>query len=323
MLAPTTTRSVGFAALFSTALLVLAASPALAQDESKALDEPPEAPFERHVLYYSSALASGVNPLGLASISRMGYRLNLFDSDNALLGDTFVSVALAPYVSPAFARGGLEVKLKPLAVLELTAIYDLISYFGNFGHVQSFDSPTEDASDDRLDEREAQGLNNAIGGSMLTLQSLLQAKVGPIAVRSFVKGFFIDMDLPAGDTVFYEPSLDILVPDDGLTLSTDTDLLVVSPSGFTLGLRHTFIRPLFDDDDFREGESTEDPNGPIHRLGPLLAYKFNLDKGTHFDEPTAFLLVHWYLKHRFRAGQESSQLFPYIAFGFAFSGHVF
>ncbi len=289
-------------------------------EEAEVKDEPA---FKRHVFFFTLASAASVNPEGFAVINTIGYRLNLFDSDSPLLGDTYASVALAPYATPAFARGGIEVKVKPLAVLELMARVDQVGYFGNFGNVQSFKTPTAEAGDDDRDAGEARGDNASRSGTMFTLQALAQAKVGPIAVRHFFKVISTDLDLPAGDTAYYDPSLDMLVPDGGLVINTDSDLLFVSEQGLTLGLRHTFISPQFDKADFLPGESTQDPNGPVHRLGPLIAYKFNTDKGTRFDEPTAFALVHWYLAHRYRAGQDSSALIPYVALGFAFSGHLF
>jgi hypothetical protein len=277
--------------------------------------------FDRHVVFYKTAIANTQNPLGLASVSEIGYRYNLFDSDNVLLGDTHAALTFAPYLTPAFTSVGLKFKLKPLALLELSARYDVVNYFGNFGNLQSFESPNEPYDDDTLDERESKGLNKAANGSTFTLETLVQAKVGSIAARTAIKTIFTDFDL-ADDSVHYMPSLDVLVPSQGMTLSVDSDLLYVGDSGFTAGIRHTLIQPFYNDDDFLTGESKENINGPIHRLGTLLAYKFSKDKGTLFDEPTAFMLLQWYLKHRHRAGQDSSQLLPYFAVGFSFSGHI-
>ena len=304
-------------------------APALSQTgdsekgDSASEGEVSAAPFKRHIVFYKTALAHSQNPLGLASVSEIGYRLNLFDSDNILLGDTHAALSFAPYLTPAFSRLGLKLKVKPIALLELAARYDVINYFGNFGLLQSFSSPLESYDDDRLEEREAQGLNKAASGDMVTLEALLQAKVGSFAARSAFKAYLTNLDLPEDETVHYMASLDVLVPTKGMTFSIDTDALYLSDGGLTAGLRHTLVQPIYKDTDFGPLESSEkNPNGPIHRLGTLIAYKFNKDKGTHFDEPTAFLLVQWYLKHRNRAGQNSSQFLPYMALGFSFSGHI-
>ncbi len=42
--------------------------------------------------------------------------------------------------------------------------------------------------------------------------------------------------------------------------------------------------------------------------------------GAKFNTPTVFVLVQWYLKHRFRTGADTSQALPLIGVGFQMTG---
>ena len=44
--------------------------------------------------------------------------------------------------------------------------------------------------------------------------------------------------------------------------------------------------------------------------------------GVFFNNPTAILIVNWWLEHPYRTGQEVSQAVPYIVLGFAFNGDI-
>jgi hypothetical protein len=81
---------------------------------------------------------------------------------------------------------------------------------------------------------------------------------------------------------------------------------------------HHFYR----DSDFLPGEAIEDPNGPIMRLGPVLAYRFFDEPGEAFNQPTILAIVNWHLKHRWRTGLDTHQALPYIALAFSFSGEL-
>ncbi len=309
------------------------ATPAIAQDDApknaqeNAAEEPKEDPldpaFKRHVLRYQTLTLFAVNPLALANITQVGYRYMLFDSDSALLKDTYAALMLNPINTPAFSRLGLRAELKPLAVLKLTARYEFIKWFGTFDQLMPFDSPRQDASNEAREARGDNGENLDTTATALTFEALLQAKVGSIAVRSNIRSVTYDVDLRGGNQkAFYDATTDTLAPTQGTILNVDTDLLYVSGGPLTAGLRHTYVNSFFDDSDFAEGEPTTNPNTPIHRLGILMAYKLNNTKGTLYNEPTIILISQWHLKHRYRAGQEFPQAAPFTVIGFSFNGDL-
>jgi len=115
---------------------------------------------------------------------------------------------------------------------------------------------------------------------------------------------------------------DVLAPETGWLHTTDTDLLYVNGGPFTVGIRHTWLAVQYQEENFLNGESTDTENTPLHRLGPLFAYKFNNRSMTRFNQPTVFVLANWWLQHRYRTGQEISQALPYVVIGFTFNGNL-
>ena len=59
-------------------------------------------------------------------------------------------------------------------------------------------------------------------------------------------------------------------------------------------------------------------NNANMRLGALAAYTFHDGGYSSFNHPTAFITAAWNVRHRYRAGQETSQAIPFVALGFAF-----
>lgn len=58
----------------------------------------------------------------------------------------------------------------------------------------------------------------------------------------------------------------------------------------------------------------------MHRVGPFLGYTFFREDGRAFNNPTVFILVQWWLKHRFRTGVDTSQALPVLGAGFQITG---
>ena len=66
----------------------------------------------------------------------------------------------------------------------------------------------------------------------------------------------------------------------------------------------------------------------LQRMGPVISYTF-FDRGfTRFNKPTLLLITNFYLDHRYRTGQATSQVvpavfanssaIPYVVLGFSF-----
>jgi hypothetical protein len=201
------------------------------------------------------------------------------------------------------------------------------SYFGGLGILQSFPSPRAGFSDDELDRRDELPdsdpmANYSASGLEVTVGVDLQAKVGPIAVRSQSRFIRADLDLRPGDTVFYEQTTDILMPDAGLSLTSDLDAAYLAMGGrLVLGARYSAGVPFYGSADYAAGEP-EDHDNTTHRVGPVLAYTFRSRDGDAFNMPTVLVIAQWWLDHRYRAGQESSQALPLVAVGFRFHGDL-
>lgn len=275
--------------------------------------------FDPHVLYYSNASFFRWNPIGLVNRTQLGYKYMLFDSDSVLLKDSYAGLSFAPQLSPSFTTLGGRFELSPLAVLRVSAQYDWVTHYGTFGTIVSSPTPNADFSDTARDEAAENDLNYSTSGSILTLGTRLQAKVGPIAVRVQGRAIRQELDLKDGDTVYYDLINEVMMPNGGWLYIVDSDLLYLA-GPLSIGLRHSYVTTTYDDDDFLPGESTEDKNNPMQRLGPLVAYKFDSEPGDVMGQPTVFMLVNWWLQHRYRTGEDVSQAVPYFVLGYAFNG---
>lgn len=303
-------------------VLLLAARPLTAQPPAPvalagAVTEvtPPDPPARpRYRLHYSNLAVVRGNPIGLQDFAKLGLHRRLGDSQHALLRDNFVGVSLQPFLTPAFVRLGAGAELQPVALLHLEARVDWLSYLGTFGHLRSFPGYGADYSGTAIDAGAEQAY--ATSGWQATLAAELRAKVGEVVIRSKAQATRTALNVHAGDTVWYDPFLDVLAPARGWTLTNDADLLWLR-GPLVVGLRHTWT-------------GVEDPTGAAgktgdastSRLGPLIAYSLFERPGATFDKPTVLLLVQWHLQHRFRTGLDTPAALPYLALGFAFKGDV-
>jgi hypothetical protein len=300
-------------------LVLLAASTASAQQMFQ--DGPPP----QHRLVYRNLLVVRLNPLGLLDEGRLSYRYRLYRSDSPALRDNFVSLGLAPALSPAYGKLGFVAEFQPLTVLQLWGMYELVGTFGTFRQLQSFPSAGSHFSDTELYARDALPAGDALRpyattGTQLTLGATLQLKVGPVAVRNMFRMVRPDMTLRAGDTVFYDITHDVLAPNRGWYLLNDADVLYQTGRGLTAGLRWSSSHAFYGAEHFTPELQTAVPT--THRLGPVVAYTFAEQDGARFNAPTVLLLVNWWLAHRYRTGVDSPQAFPYLALGFSFSGDL-
>lgn len=278
-----------------------------------AADPPPD---DR--LYHEGSFAFRVNPLGLQGKYALGWRHRLIDApaDSTLFGDTWTWIAPVATITPAFGKGGLMLQTSPIALLRLSATWEGIGYFGTFDQVQSFPSADADYSDNDLDGGSDDGRATATAGMVTTLEGRLQARVGPIAARHTATLTSMKIKLPAGDTSFYDPTYDLLVPNGRWMLQDDTDLLLAPEDvGWVIGARWTQARAF-------HGEPGAQGQRPIDRVGPLFSYRFYKKPGAAFDTPMLLVLSQFHVRHPYRSGQESSILLPYLVVAFAFTGDL-
>jgi hypothetical protein len=309
---------------------LLLASPAFAADGEQAApeNETAGATAPRTRFVYRTLNVFRYNPLGLSSDNHFAMRYRLFEPDNLLFKDTYVGFGLNPIFSAGYTRLGALLEVQPLAVVRLWAKLEIVGYHGWFDHLQSFKSPHANFSDGGLAELGdlPQGdprLPFATFGNELTLGLDLQVKLGPIAARSLTRAVRGDYELRDGDNLYYDPQYDVLAPDGGFFVTSDTDLLWVTNFGLVAGLRTNVTTPFYDGADYgRDDPRLGHRNGPSVRMGPLVAYSFFDEPGALFNKPTILTLVQWYAAHRWRTGEDTHVAIPYFVLGFAMVGDL-
>ena len=299
---------------FAVLTLLLSATPAAA-DQKKTL-------HPQHRVVYDNLVAARLNPLGLENRLNIGYRYRLYDDPGLLWRDAYVGLAFTPTLNPAVGRLGGTLEVKPLAVLFLSVGYYFVGWFGSFQFLQSYDSPHAAHSDSDLDTGRDAGKNYSTIGSELQLRMQVMGKVGPIVLRNDLNLFHSNLRLQDGQRLNYNARIDAMVPNNGWSLTNDTDLVFLSNFGLVAGVRTSVVHAYYDDDHYKLGESTDNPNMPSVRLGPILAYVFYDRPGARFNKPTLLLIVNWYVTHRYRTGADVSQAVPYLVLGFKCSGEL-
>lgn len=260
------------------------------------------------------------NPLGLLYDGRFSARLRLYESDSKALRDNFVGLGLAPTASPAFLRIGPYLEFNPASVFGVWGALQAVKYFGTFNLVQGFPSARSDFSDSAIKENAAN--KSAASGWELTLGANFQVKVESVVVRSQARLVRGSLDLRPGERVYYDQFYDVAAPNRGWFFTNDLDVVWQGfDNRFIGGARYTATLPFYDRDrhfDPADAERTAD-NG-MHRVGPFLGWTLHAEDGRAFNTPTLFVLVQWWLKSRFRTGQDVSQAVPLFGVGFQFTG---
>lgn len=278
-----------------------------------AVGAPVRASAEPGRWFWESFTAAGYNPLGLIEVFTLGYHKPLYASDHPALEKNFVNASVVAAATPAYGFLGLQTEFQPATVLRLRARGEMIGFFGSFGHVSSFDAADADYSETAIQEQWDAGENAATYGSRLTFTALVQGAIKPVAVRSHFQATRVDLDLPESTPFYYSPQFDYLIEDQGWFLQNDADLVWLFDSGAVAGLRWNTSGSIY--------STGDDPNGPAHRVGPLLAVPVFEGTG-RLKSATVIGLVNWHIAHRWRTGIERPQWLPYMAAGFALQGDL-
>lgn len=279
----------------------------------------PAVPERRVVL--NNLFVARLNPLGLENQTRVGYQSVLYRNEAALFRDNFLFLGANARLNPAGARVGPSVEIQPLSIFNLRLGAEYVGFFSTQGFLQSRPSPNADYSQTSLDAGEDAGLQYATSGLRLAIEPLVQLKVGPIAVRNRFALEYWNMRLNGGDRVWYDATLDTLVPGKGLIYTNDLDLLFLGRPPLVLGARYSLVEPLYTERNLSVDEDLIEDNSH-HRVGLLAAYVFWDEGYSAFNKPSVLLNVAWYLTHRYRTGAEVSQAVPYVVLGFAFQSDL-
>ncbi|MDY7233254.1 hypothetical protein [Hyalangium rubrum] len=279
----------------------------------------PEVPERRLVI--NNLLVTRLNPLGLELQTRGGYQRQLYRKEGLLFRDNFLFVGAYPKLNPAGIKVGPVVEIQPLSIFNLRLSAEYVGFFGTMGFLQSRPSPNADYSDTALDAGKAAGLNTSASGARLAIEPFVQMKVGPIAVRNRFAAEYWNMGLRGEDRVWYDATLDTLVPGKGFTLSNDLDVLFLGLPPLVVGARYSLVEPLYASRNLAANEPLTVDNGH-HRVGLLAAYVFYDEGYTAFNKPAVLLNVAWYVQHRFRTGADVNRAMPYLLLGFAFQSDL-
>lgn len=272
----------------------------------------------KHRILYRSLTAAQYNPLGLQSDLYLGYRRRLMDSESLVLRDTFVGGMMIYRLNPAYARIGAGVEVQPILPLTLRALYEHRVYFGSVGMMQSFASPHDEHHEDELERRADQGHNSPGNGAQVTLQAVLRAKVGPVALVNEFNMVYFQMDVPPGQQVFYVNLFDTLAPTKGWMMVNNANLLWLASARLLLGVRYTVVHALYSDQLLGARPNLNTPN---HRVGPMACYVLPWS-WSRFKNPMLALIINWWIDNRYRSGQQVHQAVPYGALAFQVQGDL-
>lgn len=282
---------------------------------------PDPSPPPRHKVMFRSLTAAQWNPLGLQSDLVLGYRLRLVKSESLLFRDTFAGGRMIVRLNPAFVRLGAGLALQPMAALTLCARWEHRLYFGSVKMLQSFGRVDDEYHEDEIARRADLDLNYAGNGHQVTLQAVLRAKLGPVALVNDFNMVYFDMDLRQGDKAFYVNMFDTLAPGKGWVLVNHGHLLyLLTRFNLVFGVRYSLVQALYSDA-LLAASGGDNPNSPNHRIGPMVAYQFK-GIGKRFRQPTLVLILNWWINNRYRSGQRVHQGVPYGAVAFQFTGDL-
>ncbi|MFM7199894.1 MAG: hypothetical protein ACKO6N_03815 [Myxococcota bacterium] len=304
------------------------AAPAAAPAEAAAPAAPQvsagTAPASRPIarLYLGSLSVIRLNPVGLETQNKIAFNHKLYASSNPFLANNFLELAAMLKLNPAYLKVGPLVELQPASVFNLRLGYEYLRFFGTVNYLQSYDLPSADYSDPtRNDVTDA--LAYATSGHHLFAEPTLQMKLGAIAVRAKWAFEYWNMGLNDSDangvmdTVFYDATLDTLVPGNGFIWTQETQL-VYAKNRLTVGLQYNAVHPVYGEAQ-GASELAEGFDLTTHRkIGPLIAYAFNTREFTKYNRPTLLLSTGYYVKHQYRDSIST----PYILVGFAFNSDL-
>lgn len=170
------------------------------------------------------------NSFGFAEDLQLEYRVNLGEP-----GGSFLLPYAQAAISPANTQLGLGVTLGIVRGVSLTVAYaPRFNFAGRYGF-QSFGSPLDDYSDQVLSDRAAAGRTYTAWQQRIVLELELGVPLGPFVLHNVARVVRQSANPKAGDTVFYDFQLDILVAEHGWTLENFTEFLWLPDGRWVLG----------------------------------------------------------------------------------------
>jgi hypothetical protein len=290
--------------------LVLAQAAASADVTSRAATGPRAGTFNPT---YISTTGVRLNPLGLFTELRLGVTMPLSNSESPLFKGTAARVEGIFFVSPATVSPGVSAYIQPINLLKVGVSYTPTYYWGTFNSLQSYDSPLDDYAPSLQDDRDGY----ARWVHQTNLFGVLQFRVGDFALRNTFTASYVKANLRDDDRVYYDFTWDILAPRRGWVFQNDTDVVWYASQRLTVGARHTLV--TLDYPDELGVDDTQD-NVPISRAGPIALFRLSNETTGKIRLPTLFLVTQWWIRNRYRTGEDVTQLLPYVLAGVNFEG---
>lgn len=197
--------------MFGFALGMATLTPAVAAAEEETSMAP-----EFHV---KTALGIRGTPIGLNLQTDLGVRKPLFDSESAVLQNTYIDFGQTFGVSPAFLWAGGYVEALPVAILQLRASAQYARYFGSLGYTFPVDDVDAGWSLSDISDRDTDnGLS--VAGSLLRASATPRYRSGRIVLTLETELIRLNLNSGAYDDgeLFYEPFFDAVIPAGGETL---------------------------------------------------------------------------------------------------------
>ena len=270
---------------------------------------------------YFDLLSARFNPLGLSHELYLRCERPLYRSATPALATNFVALVPGLALSPASLRPSIALEVQPASVFNLFVAYQPTLWYGWLGSLQSFPSVHSNWGSSLLGSPDSPNGPSTQLIHQFVLGGTLQARVGPFAARSVTRFSYFRATVH-GDPVFYDPRADLLTPARGWTVEEETVVTWSPGAALVLGLDLTYEHAFYPGTAYRPEEPRDNPNSQT-RLGPLLLYTpFEHQPGALLDAPSFFVLLSFYLDHRYRAGANVSQAIPYLAAGLSFKGDL-
>ena len=266
---------------------------------------------------WSNTAYAQLDPRALHDEFRVTVRMPLSEEQTPLTGSlaAFVGLGIGGGLRPEV---GLE--LQPIAPLSLAVAYRPTYYPSFIGAARSYPSPLSEYDSGVFSSpRDGPSGKQSIFAHQLFLSASLLWKADWVVGRIAVQASRSWANLPSGDRVFYDPAYDVVVDAGGWAAQTDVDLGVQLSPAVIVGLRHTLTIAWYRDAAYAPGESHDNPNTPISRIGPAVRWAF-FDRATGAERGSIFLLAQWYVAHRYRTGEAVSGAIPLLGLGFTLTG---
>ena len=152
-------------------------------------------------------LVGRLNPRALMIQGSWDKKYSYSFNDELGIEDGYFQYGAVSRLSPASAGVGGTIEWLPLVFLQLTAETEVVRYFGNFSNVLTFNTISDDYSDDARNDLEDQAQSSTLIHHKL--DAVLRGKVGSIIGRYVYSSEYFDFDV--NGNLVYEPGYDLLM----------------------------------------------------------------------------------------------------------------